>query len=83
MKADVARRIKKARAQVIEMKPRGNFLDCTRETIFHRWLHHDQEELYLADQYEVRRREIEEAIKAEVRRRLKFPPLFPPSRRAA
>lgn len=73
-KPERGRQIKSPRAQVIEFKAPANFLQQTRETIFTRWLHRDQSELYLADQYDVRRSDIEQAVKAETRRRLGLPP---------
>ena len=72
-KQERGRQIKSPSAQVIEFKPRPNFLRQTEEGIFTRWLHRDQTELYLADQYEVRRARIEDAVKAETRRRLGLP----------
>ena len=83
MKTDLVRRINRSRSKVIEFKPQEDFIDNTKEAIFHHWIQHDYDELYLAEKYDVGRRQIEAAIKVEVRRRLKFPPVFPVTRRAA
>lgn len=85
MKPEHGRQIKSGRGQVIEFKAHANnarFLKQTQESIFHRWMHLNQDEIYLAGQYDVRRREIEEAIRAETRARLEGN-APPPLRRAA
>lgn len=61
IKQERGRQIKSPSAQVIEFKPPVNFLQQTKEGIFTRWLHRDQTELYLAEQYDVRRKDIEDA----------------------
>lgn len=78
MKSENGRQIKSASLQVVEIRQPLNraaqFLRHTREMIFHRWFVRGQEELYLAEQYGVRRVEIESAVRQETRLRLVPPP---------